>query len=219
MKLLQSQRNQIFEIIQEYGLTPIQFEIYDTRKNLNSTTINTKVKFKSSDFYFSFETSTNDKTDHTAAFSPGKDAYEETKFPRFWTSQIDTFKQWLEYLKREINAIDKWKRLDQEFSSLKINLEGDNQKFNFEEVKEIESKITLLQDRFKKFDLLPEQLNIMNQKLDSLSELAKDMNRFDWRSLFLGTIMSIIIQLNVTQENANLIWNAIKDVFSQYLLR
>lgn len=55
--------------------------------------------------------------------------------------------------------------------------------------------------------------------LERLTELAKELNKFDWKNLFIGTIISITIQLNVTPDNATLLWELIQNVFSNYFLQ
>ncbi len=217
MKLLQSQKNQIFELLEKSDLSPSLFEIRDTR-SLNSKIVNTKLTFKNSDFYYVFGNSRDLKNSHHAIFSPGNTTYREEKHVIGWESQLIVFNKWIEYLKREINAPDKWKRLDEEINNLGFHFEQDEDKFSYQEFEEISIKVNILRERLAKLDLLENQIVVIDSKLDLLVESAKTMKKFDWRSLFVGTFISIIIQLKVNQENAALIWSLIKDVFNEYLL-
>ena len=61
--------------------------------------------------------------------------------------------------------------------------------------------------------------NEIKNQLERLTLLAVDLGKFDWKNLFVGTIMSIIIQLGVNKENANLIWLAIKQMFYEYFIK
>jgi hypothetical protein len=44
------------------------------------------------------------------------------------------------------------------------------------------------------------------------------MNKFDWTGLFLSSLMSIFIQLEVTRENVNHIFSILKSIFNRFLL-
>jgi hypothetical protein len=70
----------------------------------------------------------------------------------------------------------------------------------------------------KTIPLLTVQETAIANQLDHLMELAKELNKFDWKSLFIGTISSIIIQLGVTKENAHELWSLIKKVFNNFFL-
>ncbi len=79
-------------------------------------------------------------------------------------------------------------------------------------------KINQIKSSLGTINLLEEQQVAISQKLDHLIDVAKDLNKFDWKNLFIGTIISIIIQLEVNKENAALLWELIKRVFRNFLL-
>ncbi|WP_294304960.1 hypothetical protein [uncultured Chryseobacterium sp.] len=67
--------------------------------------------------------------------------------------------------------------------------------------------------------LLIEHQNQINIELQRVTQLALDLGKFDWTNLFVGTLMSIIIQLGVTKENANSIWLIVKQIFNNYFIK
>ncbi len=158
------------------------------------------------------------KTSHYAIFSPGNDNFAEQNYPGTWEYQLQYAFRWLTNIFREINSTNKWDRLYKEIAEIKINYENDEGKFSATEYEELKHKIDSLKNGITSINLLPEQLAAINTKLDHLTLLAKDMNKFDWKGLFVGTIISIIVQLSVTPENAKSLWALIKQVFSNYLL-
>ncbi len=55
-------------------------------------------------------------------------------------------------------------------------------------------------------------------QLNNLTQLAEKMSKFDWANLFVGTIISIVIQLSITPDNAKTLWGIIKGIFTGYFL-
>lgn len=215
MRLLTSQKDTLFDIIEEFELSPSQFQFSDGRSVFSTVGIATRLYFKNSEFHFSFDSVDNR---HYASFCPGEQAFQEEANTLTWDQQLYCFQGWLENLKREINSPNKWDRLDKEIKGLRIKFENEEDKFSAQEYQELKIKIDVLKKGVDQIGLLAEQVSVINSKLDHLTELAQEMNKFDWKSLFIGTIISIIIQLNVTAENAKSLWALIKRVFSNYFL-
>lgn len=218
MKLMTSQKDSIFDAIEDYELSPSQFELKEIQSKFVPGQIATYLTFKNSDFFFLFETSQLSNASHYALFSPGTEAFHETENTRVWKSQFVCFLRWLSNLVREIAAPNKWDRFQKEIESLDIAFKNDEDKFSASEYNDLQQKITLLKSRIITIGLSTEQSDAINSKLDHLTDLAINMNKFDWKGLFIGTIISIIIQLSVTPDNAKSLWEMIKQIFSSYLL-
>ncbi len=218
MKLLNSQKNTLFDLIEKFGLSPSQFEFKENHSKISNNQLTTDLILKNSNYFFSFETGPNTSAKHYAIFCPGSEAYTESQYPGDWVFQLNYVEEWLANLVREINSPNKWSRLDNEIASIGIKFENDENKFSFHEYEDLKQKISTLKDGIINIGLLPTQINAINLKLDNLTELAKDMNKFDWKSLFIGTIISIIIQLYISPDNAKMLWTLIKQVFNNYLL-
>lgn len=217
MKLLASQKNVLFELIEDYELPPSQF-VFQESKSRFSTDICTDLAYSNSEFYFSFESNPGNDP-HYCIYSPGQATFSNEIYTRTWERTLMEFGSWLSFLKREITTINKWDRLKLEMENFKFSFtDNDNNKFSVAEYSELNEKIAVLKMGISKLSLLPEQLRVMNDKLDHLAILAKDMNKYDWKNLFIGTLMSIIIQLSVTPENAKNLFALIKQIFNSYLL-
>jgi hypothetical protein len=215
MKLLRSQKNTFFDILNESNsFSPAQFRIEDSISHNTPT----HVFFSNSGYYFSMEHSGNPTFPILVKFSPAKDSYLGKDVFSDFLYIGDVFKEWLGYLAREISIEDKWLRFANEVEQINISESSENDKFSASEFDKLQSQMLSLKERIRKIDLTPQQLLTIENKIDHITDLAKNLNKFDWKSLFAGTIVSIIVQLGVTQENAKAIWDSIRSVFNTYFL-
>ena len=215
MKLLRIQKNELFERIEASGLSPSLFVFQDSNPILDNSTY---VRYKGTPYYFQiFE---NDSRQYPIGirFSPGQNTFIEDRNSENWPWAADIFMYWLNNLLTKITLPDKWERFNDEIKNLKFSFSNENDKFSISEYEELKTQITLLKHNFRMIQLVPEQLAILENKIDHLTELAKDLGKFDWKSLFVGTIVSIIIQLGVTPENALAIWDLVKKAFNRNFL-
>ncbi len=218
MKLLVSQKNELYDQIEESGLSPAMFEFKEASSKIVPKQIATILVLKNSEFYFSFETGLKSISSHYTIFSPGRGSITETQSPGSWSTQFVYFQNWLTYLQREISAPNKWERLSKEITEIKIPLSSDESKFTAYEFDNLKYRINLLKTNLEQIGLEPEQISSIYNKLDHLLDLAKEMNKFDWKSLFVGTFVSIIIQLSISPELGRMIWELIKHFFNNFLL-
>jgi hypothetical protein len=220
MKLLNSQKNTLFDSIQEKGLSPSQFELIEVYSITMPSNKAIKVRYKKSEYYFLFDhyVSTYQENAFYLTVSPAYDKFSESHHSSNWESSLYWFKNWLDNLFREINSPDKWKRLQDEVNNISINNKNDEDKFSAEEYEDLKQKVLVVKNSLSTLQMMPAQIAAINAKLDHLTEMAVQMNKFDWKSLFVGSIMSVVIQLEVTKENANALWSLIKQVFSNYFL-
>ncbi len=211
MKLLTSQKDTLFDVIERVGLSPSQFK-FDMTPGPGHFVTN--LIFKNSEFQFSFGDMSNSSV---GVYCPGTDTYRE-KIGGDWNHLLEGVNQWLLNIVREINTPNKWDRLCKEIAGIEINLENDENKFSAIEYEDLQQRILTLKQGITSIKLLPDQMSAINNKLDHLVDLAKAMSKFDWKSLFIGTIASIVIQLSVTPSNAQSLWTLIKQIFNNLLL-
>lgn len=211
MKLLLSQKDEIFEIIKNFeSFTPIQFEIVEDLENLSTT-----FSFKQSKYYFRL---TSNKNGYWANYSPGWENMIESTDYLNWHLSTENFHDWLICLKRELTTPNHWANFKAQLSGINFSAQYDNEKFSYKDYEDLELKIGILKDRLESIPLLVEQNIEIKKHLDRLTESAKELGKFDWKNLFIGTMLSILMQLNVTPENANALWELIKNTFNQYFM-
>lgn len=216
MKLLTSQKNSLFEIIQSLDFfSHNQFELIE--KDIKGV-CDTHIEYKANkDFYFRFIDS-NYANSLFVNHSPGDEQIMDATSQINWNQTLNIFENWLYYLQREVTSPNLWQQFKTEISEIKYINNFSNQKFSFSEYTEISEKIEVLKSSLSSIPLILNQQNEIILRLDHLSETAKELGKFDWINLFIGTIISVVIQLNVTPENANEIWDLIKRVFNNYFL-
>ncbi|SEA03150.1 hypothetical protein SAMN05443667_101674 [Flavobacterium gillisiae] len=216
MKLLTSQKNSLFEIIQNFEFfSHNQFEIIEDDVMGSYTTY---IEYKANKgFNFRFLDSEYNNTLYVN-YSPGYEQMTDCTSQIDWNQTLNVFINWLDYLQREVTSPNLWKQFKNEISEIKLLNNFNNQKFSFSEYNEISEKIDVLKNCLSEIPLILNQQNAIILRLDHLSETAKDLGKFDWVNLFVGTIISVVIQLNVTPENTTAIWDLIKRVFNNYFL-
>lgn len=211
MKLLKSQKDEIFDLIENQGLSPTIF-YFDEINDLNGNTV---LKTKEWGFFFVF--SEGSRGGHHSYFCPGRETYDETSYPGSWILQKSNIKNWIVYIKREINTPDKWDSLKNELDSMDIPEFKDNSKFTYQEYEIIEGKINYFKEKINKIDKLEGKVDVIDQKLDHLLDLAKSLNKRDWKDLFVGFFMNLIVQLSIDKETGKLLWEYIKSMFSSLI--
>lgn len=210
MQLLLSQKNAIFDEIEFFKFSPSQF-------SFNAYPEVTIIKLINTDYHFEIK-DTNNYNFSTVEFSPGEEYFSEAYTCQSWPDTLHRFSLWLDNLKRETQLEDKWERLQQEIESIEIPFSNDNSTFTVSEFEILRENFKLIKTKILNIGLTEPQNEIIISKLDFLLEQSKTMNKFDWKSLFIGTIITIIIQLSLSQEQGTAIWNLIKEVFKNYLL-
>lgn len=216
MSLLVSQKDMFFDIIEKHNaFTPFQFKLYD---NLSGGDI--IFEFKESPYYFNIFASLNYIGVFTINYTPGeKELIKISSGIPIDPSTYTLFSYWLDNLEREIKAPNKWERLTKEIESMSFhNGTNDNdEKFSYQEYTEVTSNILILKEGIKEIGLSPEQYNIINDKLDFLIEQGKSLKKFDWRSLFIGTMMNIMTNIIVNPTTIIAFKDLINNFFTKLL--
>lgn len=216
MPLLISQQDDIYSIIQTMEFSPSQFKFLEVSSLINIMGRASNLKYLNSPYYYLFDLDNSNQ--HYAKMCPGTETLEKDVFARTWDFQIEYFVQWLQNLKREVTAPNYWARLNDEIKNLDFQFESSNEKFTFQEFQDVVVRMEILRNKLSSIPLAENQFQALNQKLDFLTDSAKDMSKFDWKSLFIGIVVNIIMQLSVTPDNARLLWALIKEVFNSHFL-
>ncbi len=215
MRLLLSQKNQLFEIIQNNGyFAPNFFELKEGGEHKFSTSI----IFKNTGFQFSLIRSDDYQNNIYINHWPGEEKFQDVNTVSDWHLCTVYFTYWLSYLQREVTAPNLWERFQNSISNIHLSSENNNSKFTHTEYLDLSVKMNMLIEAIPSLKLLENQTKDIQAELHHLLDKATELGKFDWRNLFIGTIISIVIQLNVNPENATALWNLIKGIFSNYFL-
>jgi hypothetical protein len=215
MRLLKTQKNELFEIIEATGLSPNSFFYRDPDVFSNHAT---EIGYRNSNFRFSIRVSSDNQDLIIINYSPGASIFDREEWLRGWAKVVEHFDTWVNALYDEITVADKWERLNEEVEQVHITYENETNQFSAFEYEDLKIKMHLLKSEIRKIGLPSDQLTAIESKLDHLTEIGLSLSKFDWKSLFVGTIISIIIQLSVTPDNAKTIWGLIRKVFTTYFL-
>jgi len=213
MRLLQTQKNEVYELIEKFGLSPNMFDFSSPSDDDGDT----KLRLKSNPhYYFIFAKARSGG--HFARYSPGYDTPYKDEGASSWSLQLACVERWLRNLERELEAPDKWKLLQEELKNMDFgDIKYENTKFTYREYELLTEKIAELKSKISKLDLLEKQIKQINEKLDHLLHLAKDMNKTDWKELFIGSIINLLMQLSIDQNTGQTITGYVKSLFIKFL--
>ncbi len=217
MRLLPTQKNDIFDIIIDEGFNPKDFKF--SEESLSQDEIVTYLKFKNTKYYFMFRRV--DNFYYEAQYSPAERSLEfQEKVRGGWKQFSIRIKRWLRHLKRETNTVDKWETFKKGLQLIPFSFDTNNKTENFskDELKLIALKIDSVKHEIIKLQLPSDTIKQLNAKLDSLDKKADKLSKTDWKALFIGTIFTIIFNLAIPPETAKTIWEIIRQAFKHYIL-
>lgn len=212
MSLLKIQKNVLFGEIVSKGLNPSQFTI-------DSNALATTISFKNSTYLFQVSSDISGNIDRID-YSPAENNLVSSiriKGNR-WTAVLSNFRFWLDYLLREIEQPDKWNDLLESSKQVHWHIEEEqNTRFTSQEVLDIESSVKQIKSKMESLGLLPEQLQLIEARLDYLCDKAKSFNRIDWKNILVGTLISLVVELALPQETAKTLWHIFGDAFKHVI--
>jgi len=141
--------------------------------------------------------------------SPSEFEYISPAFDIWLEEEVD------EYRKEQIEP-DYWKQLNNKFDLEKHNIDfNDNSNFTNEEKKQItlglnEARIFLKEE----FNFSNTQLEIINQRLLYIEGALDRVNKTDWKSIMISTLIGLITNLGVDTNTASSVWDLFKNIFN-----
>ena len=129
-----------------------------------------------------------------------------------WNTLLQHFLEWAKKLYAELNSPTGWESFE---NTNFLNAEYEELNTNFTDIEKRQTKQSIkdLKVKIKLLNLSPDKLEIIESKLDSLSIKIDELNKFDWKSMFIGTIASLIMTFVVPQEAGGMFWEYIKSSF------
>jgi len=185
-------KNQIFEAIQAVGLDPIEFELVDDGTEARITHRSSEARLILGGNAAHYVGS------YVAGDAPSwpYDAYS-------WDGVMQRVNLWLGDLKRDLEMPDLWADLQREAGLLGGASDGvtKNTPFTPSEREEIVNGLQELGEEIKQTYALSEaQVRVLDAKLDYLIDAAGRLGRIDWREVFAGAILSLIITAALPPE-------------------
>jgi hypothetical protein len=208
MRITNSQKNELSEIFKRNNLNLMDFEVSGEYQEF-------KVQFKHDYFSFSIQKMKDDVYTVTIYAVNRKNAYITS---HTWGTLVTKFDDWTKQVYTEINFPTGWESFE---NTNFLNTEYDDLNSEFAETEKTQTKASI-QELKKKISLLnlePKKLEIIESKLDSLSLKVDELNKFDWKSLFIGTFASLIMTFVIPAEASGLLWEYIKSSFNNLRIK
>jgi hypothetical protein len=198
---LKSQLVAIFEAIIASGMNPREFEWTVIKSPFEGGGDNPRLEHKPSGFFCEFYFHSSGA--RATKFSPSDAERIHNTGSVDWTTQLSLVKNWLSYVKREIEAPDVWGVISQEnaFIESANDQTNDNSPFTPDEKAQV---LSTLQE-IKNYLLTAHQLDpeLVDARFKYLEGALDRVGRVDWKNLLLSTIIGILISSSVSPEIAH----------------
>lgn len=208
LKLLNWQKNEIAIIIKKSGLIFSDFSI-EERRNGDQILIDC-VFYKRGPIQYGFAF---DKTSDSwyLIMTPGKESQASSSNVRDWESVKSYFRNWIAYLKREIDAPNLWDEFTKSSfeNSMGNQIYNSNQQFTQNEQNIIATHIDSVIIQLKGYDsLTSEQLDRIESELTYLKEQLKNQTKKAWMYELRGVMFTLLVERVIDSEIA-------REIFTQ----
>jgi len=221
-KLLKTQKNEVFQFLQQVGLEPANFSWTEEPSILNPRAKVFRLNYGSGLFYFQFDFAGNIQQglSHYCEYSPAEDVVVVRQHPGDWRSQICHVNSWLECLKREVNEPDLWAEMEKYTASMSLALPEQllNEPIPAYKAEEIASQLKVLASKIDdQLKLDAEQSQFVHGKLDYLAEAAKRQRSTDWVHTSIGVCVTIAVSLALAPDKAQQLWQLMKGLLGPFI--
>jgi hypothetical protein len=215
--MFKKQKNELLEIITGAGYEPHDFKPTEIGEIFALT-------FRDSAFKFEIEPTGASFKIRRTRFLPGYPVVPYALKPVLWSSVEQDFRSWLgtqvkQYLE-ELDTPDLWENISRE-TPVVVNTmfdDSDTTEFSAEEKSQLRLSISqfrlLIQQNFHPTD---EQFGVIDERLDYLSGALDRLNKFDWKSILISSVVGIATTLTLSPEQGKLLFNLLKQAFSNII--
>lgn len=209
MNLLKHQKNRLYDIVSNTQLDKNNFTFSSWRISYWNNFF-----FRYDEIIDPFNIQWESK--YRFSFAPWMHKFiEEVNHKQFWDMYF-FWEIWVWNLDREVTELDKWEAYT--LNSWVIDLGFNDEEIDFSEIEKnnITTNIwNIKQELISTNKYKEEELSLINEKLDYAISKIEDLNKFDWKNLFMWIITSIMLQCSFGPEWATILWNVIKTEFSK----
>lgn len=225
-KLLKTQKNEVFEFLESTNLEPANFSWTSVKSSLHSNLFVPRLSHRDTRFYFQFDLGGKPDSiirreeNHCCEFSPGETVPILRQFPGSWAGLLGYFVQWLNNIKREIEAPDLWAEMEK--YKVAFSLAPPEQILNEPiptyEAEKISEKLSLLADKIEEqFKLTDEQNKFVRGKLNYLAEAVKRQRSIDFVYTVIGVSVTIATALALAPDKAKGLWELMKNLMGGFI--
>ncbi len=209
--LLKSQAAEVFNILKSKDLEPSDFKWEDVTTGLSASKVSRLVH--KSGYYFTFA---NAESNFNSIYSPGHETLADSSASGTWTSQLEIFKNWVSYLKREIETPDVWGAISSGANLVDTaSSETSNEPFTSEQKRYVAIGL----DEIKQYLLTAHKLDpeLVEGQINYLRESSERMGRKDWINVLISVLVGFILNATVTPDSARDIFRFVGTVLKDIL--
>jgi hypothetical protein len=192
MMLVKYKRNDIFEAVESAGLEPRDFDLSDDD--------DARIKHRWSESCFIIGGEAGHYTGYYVVGDGADWPYEVYS----WTALLDRIRRWLGEVKRDLETPDLWAQLRGDTALLEASSDEtrENTPFTPTEQEEIARALRGLgEDAMRTYTLSAAQAQELDAKLDYLVNAAGRLGRTDWRGVFIGVMLSLVLTSALPPES------------------
>ena len=224
--MLKKYRNRLLEVIQDKGIDPALFHIeepQDTKETMSVIQlINTPLKFIIRNPSHSFHQFDWRYTQFSPQFSVT--GFIPTGGWGDANELVEAFGDWLnEHVKPYINELfepDMWERIKTQTQLVTGTELSKEDTTIFSDDEKIHVRMSINEFRIliiKNFKPSSDELKVIDDRLEYLSNSVDRLNKIDWRSVAITTLISISMALALDTEKGRLLFDLFRQVFSAVL--
>jgi hypothetical protein len=215
-RLLQTQKNQVFDIIKRWGGTnPARFEWEDEISSDNSR-MTSKLVRKSSKFFYRFGVTNSGY--YKCERCPGGKLPREYVVRKDWSEVAPDFIEWAVKVKKELEAPDPWAVAQKYASSFPVSFDdiSQDETFTQEESQQIISAIKEVEKRIVgELGFVDHEIAYVRSRLSYLESRAiPGYYKVDWMNLLMSTLINVAVTLSLDPAKAHQIWLFFKTALS-----
>ncbi len=217
-------KNRLLHLILELNFSPSDFKLTeeDDEGNFVVTYNQTPLKFFIREAYDAFDLFDSNYTTYSPQYDE-TEPYPKDDFDVF-DKVLSNFKDWIKYhVKKYIEGLEDEDDLWSEYLNGNQSLEfkeisfDNRSNFTVEERKQVVIAINELKFLIQtNIATSNHEQKIVSDRLDYLIENIERLNKFEWKSMLLSTLISISITLSLDTESGRIIFEYLKKVFSTF---
>jgi hypothetical protein len=216
--ILKSQQNEILRMIEEVGLDPREFKWEEQASEREEGLWVSRLEHTPSGGFYLFDFQDNQ---HFGHFGPGEQAADGSQFSGVWDPyQRASVRDWLGFLKRELEAPDLWARLGASLRDVADVETVPDTIFLRDEADRVVGEIRELRGRLEnRFDLTDRDLLLVGQRLTLLESSVRGQTKQAWLMMALGVLVSLVLAVPSFQAQLDVFVNHFKVLFDSVFSR
>ncbi|AFM43589.1 hypothetical protein Desaci_4763 (plasmid) [Desulfosporosinus acidiphilus SJ4] len=223
--MLKRDKNGFLQILMELGFDTEQFEAFEEERDDSPAFV---IRLKESPIAFWTRNSINSYSEYDCAYILFGPTYSSSGyFPdQRWSEDInDVYNEFREWLTRhvkpyleELSVPDLWSQVEdqQDVFGMLLTENEDFSMFTNEERVQLGDAVRIFRYRIQEvFEPTQNQLKQIDYKLNYLLEAANKLNKFDWKSVLLSTLIGIATTMSLDTNSGRTLFYIAKQVFTE----